>query len=127
MSRIDERKAAIFQSDALSKTWKIRGSPRASIAVESHKGPMQLVAYVYDVDRRNIGTLITQGVISRREGKAEASKLTWDLNIAAYDIPEGHSVALVFDTVDPLYEIPKAGRYSLTLENSAELELPVTL
>ncbi len=126
MGRLDPSRAAIFQSDALDKVWKIRGSPRATLQVDPHKGPMQMVAYLYDVDSRNLGTLVTQGVISKREGNSTPTRLTWDLNIAAYDVAPGHSIALVIDTVDPLYEIPQAGRYQLTLENFAELELPIT-
>ena len=63
----------------------------------------------------------------RRLGCSCSAVSTVDLALPAtsYDVPAGHRVALVVDTVDPLYV--DAGRFGapLTFSGPSRLDLPV--
>jgi hypothetical protein len=46
------------------------------------------------------------------------------LTAAAYDVPAGHSLTLVVDTVDPLYYDANASGGSITVAGGSYLDLP---
>ena len=84
-------------------------------------------AYLYDVDHKNIGKLITHGTFSRYETSASATTLPLELLIAAYDVPAGHRIAVAIDTRDPLYVNPAIAAYPLEIDHSAHSETTVAL
>ena len=47
------------------------------------------------------------------------------LPATAYDLPAGHSLTLVVDTVDPLYYDENAPRRSITIAAGSYLDLPL--
>jgi predicted acyl esterase len=129
ISRIDLERAAVYVSSRLEDDARLRGSPRIQLQLAAHKTPLQLVAYLYDVDRWGSGTLISHGVYSRRTGQEAASRVNLDLGVIAYDLKAGHRLALAIDTRDPLYENPSREPYSLSLIHAdgvvPELDLPL--
>ncbi|MER6099203.1 CocE/NonD family hydrolase C-terminal non-catalytic domain-containing protein [Streptomyces sp. NPDC001728] len=63
-----------------------------------------LVAYLYDVGPLGVGKLVSNAPYTfhdRTPGKPFGVDL--ELFSTAYDVPAGHRLALVVDTVDPLY------------------------
>lgn len=96
-----------YASGNLGATLRLRGAPHLAIrAVPSQKRGM-LVAYLYDVDVLGVGTLVTHGARALHAAvPGVATDLSVDLNAIAYDVPAGHHVELVFDTIDSLYGPP---------------------
>jgi hypothetical protein len=86
-----------------------------------------LNAYLYDVDDKNIGKLITHGTFTRYEASAIASTIPLELLVAAYDVPAGHRIAVAIDTRDPLYVNPATAAYQLEIDHSAHSETTVAL
>ena len=127
MNRINKTYAAIYLSQPVSTVTSLRGSPRVTIHLQPHQGPIQLNAYLYDVDHKNIGKLITHGTFSRYETSASATTLPLELLIAAYDVPAGHRIAVAIDTRDPLYVNPAIAAYPLEIDHSAHSETTVAL
>ncbi|NVK88358.1 MAG: CocE/NonD family hydrolase [Gammaproteobacteria bacterium] len=117
----------VFQSERLATPLAIRGIPKLSINLSSYSSKWQLNAYLYDVDRFGVGTLITHGPITRYAAPTH-QRLTvdWNLVASAYDVPAGHKIALAIDTADALYAPPTllpyqvdfkfANQYQSTLE-----------
>jgi predicted acyl esterase len=63
-----------------------------------------LVAYLYDVGPLGVGKLVTHAPYTwHGRTPGEAFDVDLDLFSTAYDVPAGHRLALVVDTVDPLY------------------------
>ena len=60
--------------------------------------------------------LITHGVVTEHElTPNKPTKVTIDLQTIAYDLPEGHSLAIAIDTHDVLYQPPTRELYNLTI------------
>lgn len=120
----------VFKSATLEQSLKIRGIPKIELFVKPSLSQMQLNAYLYDVDRNGIGTLITHGPITKYNADAGSRiKLQWEMVATAYDIPRGHKLAVAFDTFDALYAIPTLLPYSIAFEFrdglNSRLELPL--
>jgi predicted acyl esterase len=83
-----------------------------------------VVAYLYDVDALGTGRLVTHAPMTWTGAGREVS-LDVALPATSYDVPAGHRLALVVDTVDPLYA--DAGRLGapLTFAGPSWLDLPV--
>ncbi len=129
IKRIDMRYAAVYESPVLKNGGRIRGSPKVTLYLDPHPSPLQLVAYLYDVDTKGVGTLVCHGVFSRREGQNDASKVELDLAIAAYTVAKGHKLVVAMDTLDPLYENPSSNQYRLSLKRAdpeaTSIEIPL--
>lgn len=94
-----------FNSERLTNTLKIRGTPSVSIQAKSNTDSLQLVAYLYDMSPSGIATLITHGAKTLpaiKKGKTQ--RLAFDMTTIAYNIPVGHKVVLAIDSKDIEYE-----------------------
>ncbi len=91
---------AVWQGGALASGAAIRGIPRLHLAVPSAPAPGTVVAYLYDVDWTGTGRLVAHAPVT---WLAPTTSLDAALPATAYDVPAGHSLALVLDTADPLY------------------------
>ncbi len=127
MKRINKTYAAVYLSQSVGTLTSLRGSPRVTIHLQPHQGPIQLNAYLYDVDDKNIGKLITHGTFTRYEASTVASIVPLELLMAAYDVPAGHRIAVAIDTRDPLYVNPATAAYQLEIDHSAHSETTVAL
>ncbi|MCU0664042.1 MAG: CocE/NonD family hydrolase [Myxococcota bacterium] len=101
---IPRRHGVVYQSSPVTETTKIRGMPNLELWVSPGQPNAQVVAYLYDTDERGWGTLITYGARTLHWAvPQEAIALDIEMNMAAYDLPQGHSLSLVLDTQDVQY------------------------
>ncbi|MFD4925335.1 CocE/NonD family hydrolase [Streptomyces goshikiensis] len=96
--------AAVWQSERYDEPRRVRGTVRLHTTVTPTKGDGTFIAYLYDVGPLGIGKLVSNAPYTFH-GKAPGRAFGVDLDLfsTAYDVPAGHRLALVVDTVDPLY------------------------
>jgi predicted acyl esterase len=123
--------AGVWQSSFFSSTRKIRGAPRLKVTVKpSGSGQTTLVAYLYDVDGLGNGSLITHVPYTLR-GVSGGTAYTVDTAFPAtsYDVPSGHRLTLIVDTVDPLYAdkapLFSTMKFSSPSGNASTLKVPL--
>ncbi|ARU55042.1 acyl esterase [Oleiphilus messinensis] len=113
----------VYQTDRLSETMKIRGIPELTLNLSSSGSKMQLIGYLYDVDAWGMGTLITHGPVTLHEATpGKRTSVDFELLAASYDVPEGHRLAVAFDTLDLLYSPPTLAPYSVTFKHSKSFQ-----
>ncbi|MFF9065910.1 alpha/beta fold hydrolase [Streptomyces sp. NPDC014891] len=96
--------AGVWQSERYDAPQRVRGTVKVHTTVTSTESSGTLVAYLYDVGPLGVGKLVSNAPYTfhdRTPGKAFGVDL--ELFSTAYDVPAGHRLALVVDTVDPLY------------------------
>lgn len=96
--------AGVWQSERYDTPQRVRGTVKVHTTVSSTKESGTLVAYLYDVGPLGVGKLVSNAPYTfhdRTPGKPFGVDL--ELFSTAYDVPAGHRLALVVDTVDPLY------------------------
>ncbi|MFJ3901760.1 alpha/beta fold hydrolase [Streptomyces sp. NPDC090025] len=96
--------AAVWQSERYDTAQRVRGTARLHTTVTPTAASGTFVAYVYDVGPLGVGKLVTNAPYTFH-GKQPGRSFGVDLDLfsTAYDIPAGHRLAVVVDTVDPLY------------------------
>ncbi|MEV5971564.1 CocE/NonD family hydrolase [Streptomyces sp. NPDC051921] len=96
--------AGVWQSERYATPQRVRGTARLHTTVTPTAESGTFVAYLYDVGPLGIGKLISNAPYTFH-GKAPGKAFSVDLELfsTAYDVPAGHRLALVVDTVDPLY------------------------
>ncbi|MEU8795264.1 alpha/beta fold hydrolase [Streptomyces sp. NPDC048643] len=96
--------AAVWQSERYSSGQQVRGTARVHTTVTATKESGTLVAYLYDVGPLGLGKLVSNAPYTFH-GRTPGKPFGVDLELfsTAYDVPAGHRLALVVDTVDPLY------------------------
>ncbi|GHB74145.1 hypothetical protein GCM10010347_50600 [Streptomyces cirratus] len=96
--------AAVWQSQRYDADRRVRGTVALHTTVTPTAADGTFVAYLYDVGPLGIGKLITNAPYSfHGKTPGEAFGVDLDLFSTAYDVPAGHRLAVVIDTVDPLY------------------------
>ncbi|WP_336321902.1 CocE/NonD family hydrolase C-terminal non-catalytic domain-containing protein, partial [Streptomyces lavendofoliae] len=96
--------AAVWQSERYESARRVRGTAKLHTTVTSTESSGTLVAYLYDVGPLGLGKLVSNAPYTfhdRTPGRPFAVDL--ELFSTSYDVPAGHRLALVVDTVDPLY------------------------
>ncbi|MER8182084.1 CocE/NonD family hydrolase [Kitasatospora sp. NPDC094015] len=96
--------AAVWQSAPYGTAQRVRGAARVHLSVTPSAARGSLIAYLYDVDALGVGRLVGHApytFLDRTPGRAFTAD--FPLQATAYDVPAGHRLALVVDTVDPLY------------------------
>lgn len=95
---------AIYQSSPVNDSMKIRGMPKVELWVKPSQSQAQVVAYLYDTDANGWGVLITHGARTlHRAVPGSVVPIEIEMNMAAYNLPPGHTLRLVLDTQDVLY------------------------
>ncbi|MEU2434541.1 CocE/NonD family hydrolase [Streptomyces sp. NPDC007861] len=96
--------AAVWQTERGAAAQRIRGTVKLHTTVTGTKESGTLVAYLYDVGPLGLGKLVSNAPHTFH-GQTPGRPFTVDLELfsTAYDVPAGHRLALVVDTVDPLY------------------------
>ena len=122
---VDRRKAGVWAAERPSAPLKIRGIPRVRLNLTGTAPAGTLVAHLYDLDRLGNARLVTHAPVSWLDPAAGARTVDVALTAAAYDVPAGHSLTLVVDTVDPLYYDANARGGSITIAGGSYLDLPV--
>ncbi|MFD4575305.1 alpha/beta fold hydrolase [Streptomyces sp. NPDC058417] len=97
-------RAAVWQSERYASAQRVRGSARLHTTVTPTASSGTLVAYLYDVSPLGLGKLVSHAPYTFY-GHTPGRSFGVDLELfaTAYDVPAGHRLALVVDTVDPLY------------------------
>ncbi|MFD7418523.1 CocE/NonD family hydrolase C-terminal non-catalytic domain-containing protein, partial [Kitasatospora purpeofusca] len=93
----------MWQSERYATAQRIRGTSALHTTVTATKSSGTLVAYLYDVGPLGIGKLVSNAPYTFH-GQTPGRPFPVDLELysTAYDVPAGHRLALVIDTVDPL-------------------------
>ncbi|MEU4149209.1 alpha/beta fold hydrolase [Streptomyces sp. NPDC026659] len=101
---LPRRWAAVWQSERYPAPQRVRGTARLHTTLTPTAESGTLVAYLYDVGPLGIGKLVTHAPLTWH-GRTPGEPFGVDLELfsTAYDVPSGHRLALVVDTVDPLY------------------------
>lgn len=101
---LPRRWAAVWQSEKYTKAQQVRGTAKLHTTLTSTKESGTLVAYLYDVGPLGLGKLVSNAPYTFH-GRTPGKPFDVDLELfsTAYDVPAGHRLALVVDTVDPLY------------------------
>ncbi|MFE5125945.1 alpha/beta fold hydrolase [Streptomyces sp. NPDC056669] len=96
--------AAVWQTGASAREQRVRGTVKLHTTVTSDRSDGTAVAYLYDVGPLGVGKLITNAPVTFHD-RTPGTPFGVDLELfsTAYDVPAGHRLALVVDTVDPLY------------------------
>ncbi|GGZ32538.1 hypothetical protein GCM10010387_28240 [Streptomyces inusitatus] len=96
--------AAVWESERYASPRRIRGAAELHTTVTSTKESGTLVAHLYDVGPLGLGKLVGNAPYTFH-GKTPGKPFAVDLELfsTAYDVPAGHRLAVVVDTVDPLY------------------------
>ncbi|MCX4585031.1 CocE/NonD family hydrolase [Streptomyces sp. NBC_01481] len=112
--------AAVWKSERYDSEQQIRGTARMHTTVTSTKESGTLVAYLYDVGPLGLGKLVSNAPYTFH-GMTPGKPFAVDLELfsTAYDVPAGHRLALVVDTVDPLYIEHNPSGAQLTFSSSA--------
>ncbi|MGW2033265.1 CocE/NonD family hydrolase [Streptomyces sp. NPDC001811] len=101
---LPRRWAAVWQSERYGTAQRVRGTATVHTTLTPTAESGTFIAYLYDVGPLGIGKLVTHAPWTwhgRTPGEPFAVDV--DLYSTAYDVPAGHRLALVVDTVDPLY------------------------
>ncbi|MFI1717451.1 alpha/beta fold hydrolase [Streptomyces litmocidini] len=96
--------AGVWQSERYDAPQRVRGTVEVHTTVTPTAESGTFVAYLYDVGPLGFGKLVSNAPYTFH-GRAPGQPFGVDLELfsTAYDVPAGHRLALVVDTVDPLY------------------------
>ncbi|GAA3439338.1 CocE/NonD family hydrolase [Kutzneria kofuensis] len=116
--------AAVWSGPVAGKGFEVDGAPHARLAVTPSAADTTLFAYLYDVGPLGLGSLITHKPYSLL-GATPGVARTIDLGLEpiAWNVPAGHHLALVVDTVDPRYLT--SSKPGSTVALSGTLTVPV--
>ncbi|KOV61170.1 CocE/NonD family hydrolase [Streptomyces sp. MMG1121] len=104
MPLLPRRWAAVWQSQRYGATQQVRGTATLHTTLTPTAESGTLVAYLYDVGPLGLGKLVTHAPYTwHGQTPGKPFDVNLDLFSTAYDVPAGHRLALVVDTVDPLY------------------------
>jgi predicted acyl esterase len=123
---VDRSFAGVWSGPAYSSGAVVNGSSKLHMTVTPSSKDTSLFAYLYDVDALGLGSLISHKPFTLRgatPGKARSLDLR--MEATSWEVPSGHHLVLVVDTVDPRY----LGRSSLgtTLKFSSPASDPASL
>ncbi|MGW2833332.1 CocE/NonD family hydrolase [Streptomyces sp. NPDC001286] len=101
---LPRRWAAVWQSEKYATAHRVRGTAKLHTTLTPTKESGTLVAYLYDVGPLGLGKLVSNAPYTFHDRTpGEPFGVDLELFSTAYDVPAGHRLALVVDTVDPLY------------------------
>ena len=101
---VDRSFAGVWSGPVYSDGALINGAPRLHVTVKPTGPDTSLFAYLYDVDALGIGSLVTHKPYTLRGATpGQAVPLDIQLEGTSWQVPAGHRLVLVVDTVDPRY------------------------
>ncbi|MEU0409937.1 CocE/NonD family hydrolase [Streptomyces griseorubiginosus] len=118
---LPRRWAAVWQSGKYGSAQRVRGTAKLHTTLTPTKESGTLVAYLYDVGPLGLGKLVSHAPYTFH-GRTPGKPFDVDLELfsTAYDVPAGHRLALVVDTVDPLYIEHNPSGAQLTFSSPAD-------
>ncbi|MEU4242752.1 CocE/NonD family hydrolase [Actinoplanes sp. NPDC026619] len=121
---VDRARAGVWAAERPSSTLKVRGIPKLHVNLTGTAANGSVVAYLYDLDSLGNAALLTHNPVTWLTGTAGSRSADVSLSAVNYDLPAGHSLTLVVDTVDPLY-YDANGAGTVTVTGGSYLDLPV--
>ncbi|WEB39700.1 alpha/beta fold hydrolase [Streptomyces yunnanensis] len=113
--------AAVWQSAPYPTGQRVRGTTRLHTTVTSTASSGTAIAYLYDVGPLGLGKLVTHAPFTFHDKTPDRPfGVDLDLFATAYDVPAGHRLAVVVDTVDPLYIAQNPAGARLTFSSPAD-------
>ncbi|MFJ3527436.1 MULTISPECIES: CocE/NonD family hydrolase C-terminal non-catalytic domain-containing protein [unclassified Streptomyces] len=110
---------------------RIRGTATVRLTVRSTSDAATLVAYLFDIAADGTARIITHEPCTATDLTPNTDRsLDWRLQPVAYDLPDGHRLALVVNSRDQLYSFADADEDSTTTVGSpgghdAGVEIPL--
>ncbi|TJZ51861.1 CocE/NonD family hydrolase [Streptomyces piniterrae] len=101
---ISRAHAAVWAGEPVKSTTRLRGAPKLRLTYTPTTARSTIFAYLFDVDERGKGHIITHAPFTSLDGAA-GRPVTADITLqaAAYDVPKGHRLMLAVDGKDQLY------------------------
>ncbi|MEK2492019.1 CocE/NonD family hydrolase [Kitasatospora purpeofusca] len=127
----ERNRLLLWSTEALAGGRRIRGSAGVRLAVQVEAGDAAtLVAYLFDLAPDGGARIITHEPFTATGLTAGTERtLDWKLQPAAYDLPDGHRLALVVNSRDKLFAFTGAADSTTTITSPAKgeavLELPL--
>jgi hypothetical protein len=122
---VDRDRAGVWASERPSAVQRIRGVPKLHLELAGTAAQGTVMTYLYDLDLFGNAKLITHAPASWRGASGGDRSLDLALSATAYDLPAGHSLTFVVDTVDPLYYDENAPGASITISGGSYLDIPL--
>ncbi|MFF5296365.1 CocE/NonD family hydrolase [Paractinoplanes globisporus] len=122
---VDRFRAGVWASARPSSAVQIRGIPKLHLNLTGTAVTGSLVAYLYDLDNLGGAALITHAPVTWLSGAAGNRTVDLALTATDYDVPAGHSLTLVVDTVDPLYYDANASGRTITITGGSYVDIPL--
>ncbi|MFF9602197.1 alpha/beta fold hydrolase [Streptomyces sp. NPDC014684] len=118
---LPRRWAAVWQSERYGTAQRVRGTATLHTTLTPTAESGTMIAYLYDVGPLGFGKLVTNAPLTWH-GRTPGEPFGVDLDLfsTAYDVPAGHRLALVVDTVDPLYIEHNPSGAQLTFSSPAD-------
>ncbi|MEV7425995.1 CocE/NonD family hydrolase C-terminal non-catalytic domain-containing protein [Streptomyces sp. NPDC091212] len=109
---------------------RIRGTATLRLAVRSTEDAATLVAYLFDIAPDGTARIIAHEPYTASDLTPNTDRtLGWQLQPTAYDLAEGHRLALVVNSCDQLYSFAETDGSTTTVSspsgNEAALEIPL--
>ncbi|WP_405750783.1 alpha/beta fold hydrolase [Streptomyces sp. NBC_00012] len=121
----------LWSTEALTGGRRIRGATTIRLSIRSDEADAAtLVAYLFDVAADDSARLITHEPFTTTDLRPGTDRtVSWALQPAAYDLPDGHRLALVVNSRDKLYAFTGKQDSTTTITSltgeEAVLELPL--
>ncbi|GAB3284580.1 CocE/NonD family hydrolase [Parasphingorhabdus pacifica] len=125
---VDRTAAGVWATEPYERSVTVSGAPRLTTTVTPEAETTSLFAYLYDVDRAGAGSLITHKPITLRDASpGRPQQVDLPLEPTSWEVPAGHRLALVVDTVDPRYESADASAvtFGSSERTPSTLEIPL--
>lgn len=129
LAAFERTRLLVWSTEALTGGRRIRGTATVRLAVRNPSGAATLVAYLFDVAPDGSARIITHEPYTVALGPTEVKTVSWKLQPTAYDLEDGHRLALVVNGHDKLYaftgEVGSTTTVSSVTGEEASLELPL--
>ncbi len=122
---VSRARAGVWAAERPSAVQRIRGIPKVHLQLTGVAARGTVVAYLYDLDRAGTASLITHAPSTWLGTGGGDRGVDLALPATAYDLPAGHSLTLVVDTVDPLYYEENAPNGSITIASGSYVDVPL--
>jgi predicted acyl esterase len=122
---VNRGRAGVWAAERPGTVQRIRGIPKLHLELTGTAAHGTVVAYLYDLDTVGNDGLITHAPATWLGTGAGNRGIDLALPATAFDVPAGHSLTLVVDTVDPLYYDENAPNDSITIGGGSYLDVPL--
>lgn len=127
---VDRYRAAVWTSPAYPEGARVAGTPEVSLTFTPTAPEQSVYVYLYAIDGRGTGSLLSHAPYTLR-GVTPGEPVTVDTELApvVWDVPAGHRLAVVVDSMDARYqdESDIGDRVSVTSPEEAPAQVTVPL